>query len=37
MGDQFNAIGWADSPLFGAGHLPSMAPTTSSDSDGIYY
>lgn len=33
--DQFNAAGWPDSPGFGPGF--SMAPGTSSDSDGVYY
>lgn len=33
--DQFNAAGWPESPGFGPAF--SMAPGTSSDSDGVYY
>ena len=36
VGDQFNAAGWPESPVFGSALSP-MAQATSSDSDGIYY
>lgn len=36
VGDQFNAAGWPESPVFNSALSP-MAPAPSSDIDGMYY